>query len=729
MATSSRSNGHGKGEVHSCQDLIGRRSHLDITFEIENREAAIDVENRTVEMSILSDQPIRQWWFGRVILDHKRTSVRMDRMKAGAPLLLNHNINQQIGVLENVRIENGKTRATARFSKSALAEEIFQDVRDGIRRNTSGGFIVHEIKLEKRKDGEEDTYRALDWEPFEGSVASIPADITVGSDGRRALRTARSDDDDDDENEDGERDEESEEEDDERSEEYEEDEDKNENKERARRPKTLTTRSKSMAKAKEDTPNTEKTPTAAELLQLRITEFTDTAAMFGDTDVQKSAFRTLAHTLALDDAKTLDDLKRSILEQLKTTQTDLQTEDPQRQASRQAGVSNIEPAFVSVPKNFRGASTEEKARKAFRFAQWGIATLTFGNSRSLSPLQARAQRYCADNGILIEQTQTQTRGQLGKINEAGGYVVPHEFGNDLIALFEDFGVFRRNAKIVPMASDSRSDPRRDGGMEAFWEDEAEQLEESEKKWGLVGLKAKKLTALGRFSAEVNEDSMVNFGDDLAGEIAYAFTFKEDRAGFLGGATKTDGGITGVCPKLKSLKLANGSSATIAQTAGLTVATGTGSYDGILLKDFSRTKAKLPAYALARGPKWYMHQSFFSEIVESLILASGGITADMIAAGVPLRVVGYPVEVTQVMPFNWETNQIVALFGVLMMAARLGDRRSPTIALSEHVRFMTEEIVIRGTERLDINVHDVGNAAASAADRVPGPIVGLITASS
>ena len=44
-------------------------------------------------------------------------------------------------------------------------------------------------------------------------------------------------------------------------------------------------------------------------------------------------------------------------------------------------------------------------------------------------------------------------------------------------------------------------------------------------------------------------------------------------------------------------------------------------------------------------------------------------------------------------------------------------------------FEQDEIVIRGTERFDVVVHDVGNQSATAASRVPGPIVGLITAAS
>jgi hypothetical protein len=60
--------------------------------------------------------------------------------------------------------------------------------------------------------------------------------------------------------------------------------------------------------------------------------------------------------------------------------------------------------------------------------------------------------------------------------------------------------------------------------------------------------------------------VINMGDDLAGEIAYAFALKEDQCGFIGDGTSTYGGMQGVCTKIKGL------SGTIANIAGLVVAT-------------------------------------------------------------------------------------------------------------------------------------------------------------
>jgi HK97 family phage major capsid protein len=62
-------------------------------------------------------------------------------------------------------------------------------------------------------------------------------------------------------------------------------------------------------------------------------------------------------------------------------------------------------------------------------------------------------------------------------------------------------------------------------------------------------------------------------------------------------------------------------------------------------------------------------------------------------------------------------------------AMFGDRRGVTVDMtdSNDDDFENNLISIRGTERFDINVHDVGNASATASQREAGPIVGLITA--
>ena len=70
-------------------------------------------------------------------------------------------------------------RATVKFSQSERAQEILQDIADGIRRHVSVGYRIHDAVLERQADGG-DEYRITDWEPFEISIVAVPADVSVG---------------------------------------------------------------------------------------------------------------------------------------------------------------------------------------------------------------------------------------------------------------------------------------------------------------------------------------------------------------------------------------------------------------------------------------------------------------------------------------------------------------------------------------------------------------------
>lgn len=146
-------------------------------FEIDSN--AIDIQARTVELSFSSEAPVERW-FGTEILDHGPGAVRMARINNGGPLLLGHDLDDQIGVTVTASI-NSKTKrgkATVRFSRSAHAEEIFQDVIDGIRRLVSVGYRI--FKTVTETNGGVETVRAVDWEPYEISIVPVPADDSVG---------------------------------------------------------------------------------------------------------------------------------------------------------------------------------------------------------------------------------------------------------------------------------------------------------------------------------------------------------------------------------------------------------------------------------------------------------------------------------------------------------------------------------------------------------------------
>ncbi len=142
--------------------------------------SAIDTEKRTVDLSFSSEQPVGRN-FGNEILDHSAESVDLSRLNSGGAVLVDHNASDQVGVVENARIDplTRKGRATVRFGKSARAQEIFQDVNDGIRSLVSVGYRVNKMVSQTIEDGEE-TYRVTRWQPMEISLVSIPADTSVG---------------------------------------------------------------------------------------------------------------------------------------------------------------------------------------------------------------------------------------------------------------------------------------------------------------------------------------------------------------------------------------------------------------------------------------------------------------------------------------------------------------------------------------------------------------------
>ena len=62
--------------------------------------ASVNTEERTAELAFSSENPVPRW-FGKEVLDHSPSSVRMDRLNDGAALLRNHDSNQHIGVVES----------------------------------------------------------------------------------------------------------------------------------------------------------------------------------------------------------------------------------------------------------------------------------------------------------------------------------------------------------------------------------------------------------------------------------------------------------------------------------------------------------------------------------------------------------------------------------------------------------------------------------------------------
>lgn len=368
-------------------------------------------------------------------------------------------------------------------------------------------------------------------------------------------------------------------------------------------------------------------------------------------------------------------------------------------ASRAGGYSI--PRLSGRLKAFRDDNDGEAVEKAFRFGHFIRAAC--GNKKSIG--------FCLDNGII---SKAHTEGT----NSAGGFLVPDEFETELIKLREQFGVARRACRVRPMISDVQKIPRQTGGLTAYFPGEATAITESTKTLAQVTLTAKKLAVLTTISNELNEDAFLNLADDVARDIAYAFAQKEDFCLFMADGTNdaTDGDIDG----LASAMAADGSDAGTFETAEVTANTAAGVRAAISLELVLEMMGSLPHYADTPNTKWYMHKSVYHQYFRDLALDSGGGTTatEILNGRIVPQLFGYDVEFVQGMPAAGTTADTtrIAYFGDLSLACSMGDRRQTTITTSDSAFdvFEQDEIAIRGTERFDIQCHDVGDASNEGA---------------
>lgn len=307
-----------------------------------------------------------------------------------------------------------------------------------------------------------------------------------------------------------------------------------------------------------------------------------------------------------------------------------------------------------------------------------------------------------------------TRSQNETTNTAGGYLVFPEMSTAIIDLREQYGTARRFINVVPMASDVQYIPRRTGGLTGYFATEENAFTESSKTWGQVRLQAQALGCLTKISRELADDAVINVADDIAAEMAYGLAVKEDATLWNGDGTAAYGGIVGVRAKF---------AAGVGTLAGaVDAASGHDTYAEYDANDFVKVIGALPKYAEPNA-RWYGHRVGWANTILRLLAATGGSNiADVQAGGKPqMGYLGYPFETDQTLPSALTdlSDTAIFLFGDLNAAVTMGERRGITIDVTRDRYWELRQIGIMGWERIDINVHDIGDATNA------GPLVALM----
>jgi HK97 family phage major capsid protein len=366
------------------------------------------------------------------------------------------------------------------------------------------------------------------------------------------------------------------------------------------------------------------------------------------------------------------------------------------------------------PKNFKDAKTAHDFGRWIQASTWGAKApqaLDYCRKEGI-PLQWATMD--ADGAITIKAT-----GHHEANNVDGGFLVPPQFDNELVWLREQFGVFRRNAGRKIMSSDSLSFSRKTSSHTAVWNGEGTTNSTTKMQFDQIQLFAKKLRVDGYLTKELSEDAAIALGDEAARDISEAFALAEDRAGFIGDGTSSFGGIVG----LQNAFLNLGS---IANSAGISDAAAA-DWNSVTIAQLMAWFSLLPVYAETNA-KIYCHSRFYYQILERLQATGGGNAMVDLATGQSIRqFLGHPVEFTQVLPSAAVADVPVAYFGDLSRAAYFGDRRGITFQTTDvgGNAWENDEIAYKATERCDINVANIGNNSATAAERVAGPLVAFV----
>ena len=158
-------------KIMNKRDYEEKSLQRDFTLEIKQ----VEKEDRTIEFPFSSELPVERY-FGSEVLEHSREAANLKRLNDGAPFLWNHNPDQVLGVVERAYIDEKKKRgyAKVRFSEEEFADSKFRDVKNKILRNISFGYVIN------KAEEVDNSIIARDWEAFEVSLVSIPADNSIG---------------------------------------------------------------------------------------------------------------------------------------------------------------------------------------------------------------------------------------------------------------------------------------------------------------------------------------------------------------------------------------------------------------------------------------------------------------------------------------------------------------------------------------------------------------------
>jgi HK97 family phage major capsid protein len=379
-------------------------------------------------------------------------------------------------------------------------------------------------------------------------------------------------------------------------------------------------------------------------------------------DLQAKENRTVEENEQL---KTLVDEWESIENQIDTEEKVQKLNDKTKEPENRGWRPNAQIAPNGITKDFKG------------FGDFLMAV----RSASVTPGNADYQR-------LIKNSAS---GANESVDAEGGFLVQTDFVSQLMEDAYETGVLPNRCQRIPVSANSnaltmngvdessRANGSRYGGVQAYWEGEADELQSSKPKFRKIELKLKKLTGLCYATDELLQDASALQGV-IQRAFASEFGFKLDDAIIRGTGAGQPLGI-----------LNSGSLVTVAKETSQPADTVV--YENVV---------KMYARCNGRNPEWYINRQLIPQLAfMSIPVGTAGVPVFLPANGAA----GRPYNTLLGLPINMiEQASALGDVGDITLGDfqeyLLADKGSMESAVSIHVRFLYAEQAFRFILRID-----------------------------
>jgi len=285
--------------------------------------------------------------------------------------------------------------------------------------------------------------------------------------------------------------------------------------------------------------------------------------------------------------------------------------------------------------------------------------------------------------------QKAAMSELG--GSTGGYIVPPDFYQSLLAISAENNFFRQYAWVQPMASATLQFPYLDittvqaagvspffGGVKASWTEEAQQRSETEPAFKMMELKAHELSGYSVSSNVLLADAAFGLEKFLMMLFGKACGWYEQYAFLQGTGVGTPVGVLNAPAAVKVPRNTPGH---------------------FFFPDMAQMLTKLLPSSYAKAV-WAVSPSVVADLMQ---MKDGSqrvvfLSIDQGATRPPVwKLLNLPIFITEMLPALGTTGDVMLIDPSLYV---IGDRMSLEIAASEHVNFLKNQMTWRFVQRVD-----------------------------